>query len=212
MDGTSPHGFYSSECWTQLTQVKAPATQGALLMVKWKHLQPQEGVYTWDALDVNLTKAVALDQQVIIMVEICKADPADPAAPLWIYDEVPSVNFTHGPSPPNTTNPHRCPYYISPVFQRRYLALLTALAAHLAGLPHDVRNMIAAVQVPYGITGDDRPWNGVPINPSFVISDAEWVEYVRTMALQTCPIFADKGLSVLFNLENPGRNDSSDEY
>ena len=63
--------------------------------------------------------------------------------------------------PANTTNPHRCPYYLDANFQAIFGKLISALATHVASLPE--KDMIVAVQDMEGITGDDRPWNGNPI-------------------------------------------------
>ena len=143
--------------------------RGTLMMLKWRHVEPSPGVYGWEALDVNITKAVALDLQLIIAIEVCKADPKDEATPDWLYEQVPSVNFTHTPrgtvAPPNTTNAHRCPYYLDSNFQTIFQRLISAFATHLASLPQAQKNMVVGVQAMLGITGDDRPWNGNPINP-----------------------------------------------
>ena len=116
--GSSPPGHYTRRCWEEQS-VKAPAAvQGTLMMVKWRHVEPSSGVYDWSALDANISKAVALDLQLLIAIEICKADPKDEATPDWLYEAVPGVNFTHSPKgvvvPDNTTNPHRCPNYRDP--------------------------------------------------------------------------------------------------
>ena len=63
-----------------------------------------------------------------------------------------------------------------------------------------------------GITGDDRPWNGVPINPELWISDAAWQRYTHAMARAYCAAFGTAGMRVLFNLENPGVGDHSDPW
>jgi hypothetical protein len=206
--GGSPPDYYPSRCWEEQTVKAAPAMQGTLLMVKWRHVEPSLGVYDWSMLDANITKAAALNLQLVLAVEICKADPADEATPAWLYDSVPGVNFTHTPKgtivPANTTNPHRCPYYLDANFQAIFGKLISALATHVASLPE--KDMIVAVQDMEGITGDDRPWNGNPIEPRFFITDAEWNAYTRKMAAIYCAAFSSVNVRVLYNLENPGVN------
>ena len=136
IDGSSPAGYYSGQCWQQQSVTKAfPATRGTLMMVKWRHVEPADGTFDWSALDANISAAANLDLQLVLMVEVCKADPKDPAAPQWLYDAVPGVNFTQGPAPANATNAHRCPYYLAPTFQAKFTRLIGAVAAHVAALP-----------------------------------------------------------------------------
>ena len=177
ISGASPPSYYPGLCWEEQSVKTAPAMQGTLMMVKWRHIEPSPGVYDWSALDANITKAAALNLQLVLAVEVCKADPADEATPDWVYESVPGVNFTHSPKgtivPSNTTNPHRCPYYLDENFQTIFGKLIAALAAHVASLPE--KNMIVGVQDMEGITGDDRPWNGNPIESRY------WITYVPTV-------------------------------
>jgi beta-galactosidase GanA len=138
--GSEPNpDSYPSRCWEEQTVNAPPAMSGTLMMLKWRHLEPSPGEYDWSALDANITKAAALDLQLLIAIEVCKADPKDEATPDWLYDQAPGVNFTHTPRgtvvPPNTTNPHRCPYYLDRTFQALFRRLISALATHLASLP-----------------------------------------------------------------------------
>lgn len=172
ISGASPPSYYPNLCWEEQSVKTAPAMQGTLMMVKWRHVEPSPGVYDWSALDANITKAAALNLQLVLAVEVCKADPVDEATPDWLYKSVPGVNFTHTPKgtivPPNTTNPHRCPYYLDENFQTIFGKLISALAAHVASLPE--KDRIVAVQDMEGITGDDRPWDGNPIEPRYWIT------------------------------------------
>jgi hypothetical protein len=205
--------FYPTRCW-QEQSVKAPeATGGTLMLIKWRHIEPSPGVYNWSAVDANITKATQLGLQLILAIEVCKADPKDEATPDWLYDQVPGVNFSKSANPPpSATNNHRCPYYLDTGFQAIFGRLVSAFATHVASLPVPERAMVVGVQAMLGITGDDRPWNGVPINPAYVISDAEWTNYTRRMALAYCAAFTAVDTRVLYNLENPGVNGMDDPW
>ena len=76
IDGSSPKGFYSAQCWREWS-VRNPSMVGTLMMVKWRHIEPKDGVYDWAALDANITKAAKLKLQLILFIEICKATPHD---------------------------------------------------------------------------------------------------------------------------------------
>ena len=66
IDGSSPHGYYSSQCWKQQSiGPAAPAVRGTLAMVKWRRVEPEDGVFDWRELDANVTTMTQLGLQVI---------------------------------------------------------------------------------------------------------------------------------------------------
>lgn len=56
-----------------------------------------------------------------------------------------------------------------------------------------------------GITGDDRPYAGTPVNADYIITPEQWKNYTKTMAMVYCDAFASINRPVLFNLDNPGK-------
>lgn len=194
---------YPARCWEEQSVKAAPAAQGTLMMVKWRHIEPSPGRYDWREFDANISKATGLNLQLIVAVEICKADAKDEAAPEWLYSEVPAVAF-------NVEGTKKCPYYLNGRFQVLFRSLISALAVHLSELPS--REMVVGVQAMLGITGDDRPWAATPINKSYVITDSEWTNYTRVMSQAYCAAFTKTGRRVLFNLENPGYNGTDDPW
>ena len=56
-----------------------------------------------------------------------------------------------------------------------------------------------------GITGDDRPYAGTPVNADYIIPPEQWKNYTKTMAMVYCDAFASINRPVLFNLDNPGK-------
>ena len=185
--------YYPSLCWRETVAAPPAAMRGALMMLKWRHVEPRPGVFDWAAMDLNISKAAKLGLQLIIAIEVCKADPRDEATPDWLYDQVPAVNFTHSSKgtivPPNTTDAHRCPFYLDGGFQAIFARLIAAFASHVAALPELEQGAVVAVQAMLGITGDDRPWNGNPINPRYWITDPAWTNYTRKMSLDYCAAF-----------------------
>ena len=208
--------YYPSLCWRETVAAPPAAMRGALMMLKWRHVEPRPGVFDWAAMDLNISKAAKLGLQLIIAIEVCKADPRDEATPDWLYDQVPAVNFTHSSKgtivPPNTTDAHRCPFYLDGGFQAIFARLIAAFASHVAALPELEQGAVVAVQAMLGITGDDRPWNGNPINPRYWITDPAWTNYTRKMSLDYCAAFTAAGTRVLFNLENPGVDGHDDDW
>lgn len=211
IDGTKPTGYYSNECWRQGTENPSPMAKGWMLMVKWSRVEPKDGEFDWSELDANITKAAQHGLAIQIMVEICKGDPKDPATPAWLYDIAPRVRFDNsGIGPTNIS----CPYYLDGVFQQRFGRLIDTLSAHLQSLDHDVRKNVLSVQAAFGITGDDRPWAGTPLNSSLEISPADWRNYTRTFARRYIAAFTGTDFALLFNLENPSVyvNQSDDKW
>ena len=107
---------------------------------------------------------------------------------------------------------HRCPNYLDTRFQIKFTRLIKAFAAHVKTLPDVAREQVVAAQAAFGITGDDRPWNGVPVKPGQVISPQQWKNYTRAMAMVYCDAFSEVELPVLYNLENPGYDHSDDQW
>ena len=208
--GDQPYGYYSDFCWKMNTEAasKPATTVGWLLMLKWSHVETAPGVYDWSALDANITKAAKLDLDLQIMMEIVKVDHVMHfgATPAWLYEapyNVPIVQYKKG-------NESVAPYYLDATFQKRFTLLIQAYVGHLCGLPKESRDAVWAVQIAVGITGDSRPWNGVPLNPTHVISSTQWKAYCDQMILVYLDALAscsnpDK-FDAMTNVENGGEN------
>lgn len=202
-DGAHPAGEYTSQCYKQATQQPTPQMRGWFLLLNWADVEPADGHFDWSALDTNLTKAADLGLQVQPIIFIC--DTAANSTPGWVYDVSGVVMFhrgsIHGKAIP-------APNYLNATFQQRFGRLINNLAAHLDSLPASIRGSIWAVQAALGITGDSRPWDGVPVDPRQTISGPQWVAYCRSMLAVWAKAFAPTGISVVANVDNPAYNQS----
>ena len=106
--------------------------------------------------------------------------PGGSATPQWIYDVSPRVLFKRGLDSPQALE--SAPYYLDPTFQSRFERLIREFVRHVAALPGELKSHIWGVQAALGITGDSRPWDGVPVNSSYVITSPQWIQYCRQMA------------------------------
>lgn len=175
--GSKPPGFYEDECFDQVLGASPPQwLRGWFLLVYWKDIEPSPGVFNWTAFDANLTKAVANGLQVQPVVYIYDCVTGMPA---WTSTAFSRIPFHRGGVDGGICE---APNYLDPAFQRRWQLVVEALAAHLGELPPRLREGLWAVQAVAGITGDNRPWDGVPQNSSDAISAAAWEVYSRAVA------------------------------
>eukprot|EP00937_MAST-01D_sp_MAST-1D-sp2_P002452 g2452.t1 len=217
------HGFFcqsdsagmsqagSDECWRLGPGTEtSPYQRGWLNMIKWADLEPRNGEFDFSAFDRNLSVAAGQKgYEMIVFVEIVKGGNA--TTPQWLYDAgVPVVRYKSGGM--GNGNGY-APFYLNPTFQFYYARMLRAFAAHLRALPAALRARVLAVQAAFGITGDDRPWNGVPVEAQYRISDAQWANYTRTFALDVfCAEYHNTSIGLLVNLDNPGVNQSDSSW
>jgi len=220
------HGFFcqsdsasmsqagSDECWRLGPgAATSPYQKGWLNMVKWADLEPRNGEFDFNAFDRNLTVAAGQKgYEMIVFVEIVKA--GNETTPAWLYDAgVPLVHYTTNGGGGGENGNGFAPYYLDATFQFYFARMVRAFAAHLRALPSALRARVLAVQAAIGITGDDRPWNGIPVESEYVISDAQWANYTRTFALDVfCAAYRNSSTGLLINLNNPGRNQSDSDW
>ena len=202
----------SDECWRLGPGAQRSSYQrGWLNMIKWADLEPRPGEFDFSAFDRNLTVAAGQKgYEMIVFVEINKE--GNKTTPQWLYEEgVPAVLIgKNGGSGGSATY---APYYLDPTFQFYFARMIRTFAAHLRALPGALRARVLAVQLALGITGDDRPWAGVPVDPRFRISAAQWANYTRTFALDVfCPEYRNTSIGLLVNLDNAGYNQSDSAW
>ena len=194
--GSKPPGYYVDRCFEQALTAPPSWLRGWFPIIYWRDLEPEDGVFNWAALDANLTKAAEHGLQVQPVVYIF--DCATPM-PTWMNNVSTPVKFHKG----GKTGPvHSAPNYVDPAFQARWQRVIQALASHLAELPPAVRAAVWSVQAVAGITGDNRPYNGVAVDPAEAINASTWEEYSRRVAAMFIDAAAPLGLPVTANLHD----------
>ena len=200
--GDHPHGFYTHMCKRDVFEAPPDALRGALQVFPWSQVEPKDGVFDWTGVDANLTAMAKAGVQVSPTIWICKGATISGAVPLpkWMQKVSPGIPYQHeaGKDPVLLA-----PNYLDPVFQGRFKRLIQAFASHLSQLPDDVRNNVWAVEAALGITGDSRPWKGVPVHASQQISQATWIKYNQKFTRVYVDAFVPTGIPVIANVENP---------
>jgi hypothetical protein len=205
--GAHEHGFYTHECLRDIGLLPGgsppDALRGAFHVFPWAQVEPEDGRFDWTEVDANLTALAQHGVQVVPSIWIHKAAAISGMTPTpeWLFQVSPSTPYEHVRGKPPVLH---APSYLNPVFQQRFTRLIDAFAQHLNTLPLQVRENIWAVESSVGITGDSRPWKGVPVNASQDIDEDAWIAYSRKMQTVYVKAFAPTGIPVLANMENPG--------
>ena len=201
--GTHPHGFYTHECLRDIYEHPPPALRGAFHVFPWAQVEPKDGTFDWRAVDANLTALADAGVQAVPSIWIHKGASVSGFVPTpkWLCKASPCVAYSHtrGKGPVL-----HAPNYLDAVFQQKFEQLIGAFAQHLSTLPAHVKDNIWAVESSVGITGDSRPWKGVPVDPKQAISADQWMAYNRKQQQMFVKHFLPTGIPVLANMENPG--------
>ena len=201
--GAHPHGYYTHQCLRNIYQTRPSQLQGALHVFPWAQVEPEDGKFDWSGVDANLTSLAANGVQVSPTIWIHKGASISGMVPTpdWLFKVSPGVAYQHvrGKGPKLYA-----PNYLDPIFQQRFQRLITNFANHLNTLPKNVKQNIWAVEASLGITGDSRPWKGVPVNPKQDISQTQWIQYNHKFLQIYVDAFVSTGIPVIANVENPG--------
>eukprot|EP00935_MAST-01C_sp_MAST-1C-sp1_P001982 g1982.t1 len=194
--GSKPDGYYVDRCFDQVLVAPPPWLRGWFQLIYWRDLETAEGVYDWSVFDRNLTKAAKNGLQLQPVLYIF--DGANPM-PEWMSNVSRPIKFHRGGT---TGGLEEAPNFLDPAFQGRWQRTIKAFATHLSELPDSLRKSIWAVQAVAGITGDNRPWNGVPADPADDISPSDWMAYSRKIADMYIDAFTPLGIPVIANLHD----------
>lgn len=202
--GSQPEGFYVERCFHQVLVSPPPWLRGWFQVIYWRDLEVADGVFNWTEFDRNLTLAVdnGLQVQPVLYIFDCATTLPD-----WLGNLSKPIGFHRGSTAGKVCS---APNYRDPVFQERWRRVVQALAAHLEQLPQATRANIWAVQAVAGITGDNRPWDGVVVDPKDNITAAEWIAYSRSVAEMYLDVFTPTGIPVIANLHD-GFSGQSDQ-
>lgn len=148
---------------------KADFIKGIETSASWEDIQPN-GPTSWNfsAFQQILDVAVANDKLVRFSINV------GPDCPLWVFDNgVPLVNVTINAAT-NQNFLYRHPYYLDPEYKAYYFEMIKQFSLFLRNQPQEKFDHIAFVQVKTGATGDEEPYKGTVINPSYDITTANW--------------------------------------
>ena len=203
--GAHPAGFRKTECFDQVLHAPPPWLRGWFHVIYWDKLEPQQGVFNWKDFDANLTLAAERGLQLNPVIYIF--DGGNPM-PAWMANVSEPVMF-HRTGRTGRLEP--APNYLDPAFQRAWQNVIHEFARHVSQLPPKVRQSIWAVQAVAGITGDNRPWDGVVKceNASIpgctadqTMHAAAWINYSRAVADMYIDAFLPTGIPVIANLHD----------
>ena len=201
--GAQPAGFRVEECFELVLHKPPPWLRGWFHVIYWDKLEPEQGVFHWTEFDKNLTLAAANGLKLNPVVYIF--DGANPM-PKWMANVSAPVLFHRGG---RTGRLEPAPNYLDPAFQRAWQNVIEEFARHVSELPPNVKESIWAVQAVAGITGDNRPWNGVVkcmnatapgCTSNQTMSAAAWMNYSRAVADMYIDAFLPTGIPVIANL------------
>ena len=203
--GAHPAGFRVNECFEQVLHAPPPWLRGWFHVIYWNDLEPKQGVFNWAEFDKNLTLAAENGLQLNPVLYIF--DGANPM-PAWMENVSEPVLFHRGG---RSGGLESAPNYLDPAFQVAWQNVINEFARHVSGLPPKVRQSIWAVQAVAGITGDNRPWNGVVkcenasipgCTSNQTIGAAAWINYSRAVADMYIDAFLPTGIPVIANLHD----------
>eukprot|EP01084_Bolivina_argentea_P265883 450823_1 len=156
----------------------------------WSEIEPVDNQFNFSLIDKTLQSGIKQNKNISFLLNIFAGN----AAPLWIYDKpwnIPQVNLTN-------TNNNPWPYYPTNNYSFLYKRFLNHTYKYVLNYnAHSTSNKIFAVQAMFGCTGDDRPWNGNPINESYNITADEWWEIEKPWAKYICNLY-NNGMNSTF--------------
>ena len=197
--GNKPPSYYSNKCFDQVlgNNTTPPQLRGWFQVIYWRDLEVQDGVFDWSAFDTNLTKASNNGLQINPLVYIFDAGNPMPD----FVAKIPNATLMYHRGG-KKGRLYQAPNYLNPVFQERWQHVIAAFAKHIDKLPPKLKQAVWAVQAVAGITGDNRPWNGVPQHAVDAIAASDWMAYSRKIAMYYIDAFLPTGIPVIANLHD----------
>eukprot|EP01043_Picozoa_sp_COSAG02_P052438 COSAG02_NODE_5649_length_4152_cov_2.423143_2_plen_613_part_00 len=203
--GAHPAGFRVNECFEQVLHAPPPWLRGWFHVLYWNKLEPEKGIFNWEEFDKNLTLAAEHGLQLNPVLYIF--DGANPM-PSWMANVSTPVLFHRGG---RSGRLEPAPNYLDSAFQGAWQKVINEFARHVTELPPKVKQSIWAVQAVAGITGDNRPWNGVVkcedasvpgCTTNQTMGAAAWMNYSRAVADMYIDAFLPTGIPVIANLHD----------
>ncbi|ANQ52566.2 hypothetical protein MY04_5234 [Flammeovirga sp. MY04] len=169
-----------------INKKQAPEIKGAPLILNWRKLEPENGVFKFDEqIGEKLLKLEEENLYTHLMVwvafstkRVTESDTTWAFTPKWIFDNgVPLVSFDPRPNPFGETVSYYFPYYLDANYKYYFHRLIHAMGEYVLSLPPHLRKRILFLQSAEGSTGDGQPYKGKPHNSQYKISKEQWSKF-----------------------------------
>ncbi len=168
-------GVYSWAGWNpdQVSRESHPLIKGAPIILKWKDVEPEPGVFKFDeVLGKKLNLADANNFYTFLMIWVA------PNAPRWLYENgVPELKMTPTINPLGKPRDWTFQYYLDEDYIKYYHRLLKEFGAYLMQLPDNLQERVLYIQSAEGSTGDGWGYKGTPLDHKYEITDEVWGEF-----------------------------------
>lgn len=165
-------GVFSWGGGESINRKDAPNVIGVPIVMKWRDVEPADGVYKFDRYLGRPLEQLAKDDYytfIMLWVGFC--------SPEWLYDNgVPLVvtdrKFSALGKP--TTSQSRYPYYFHPRYKYYFHRLIEQWGRYVNDLPDDLQKRIVFLQSAEGATGDGFAYKGTPYEEKYRITREQW--------------------------------------
>ncbi len=145
--------------------------------VQWRNIERTRGNYDFSEIKTELQKASDEDYYYYFVLW------TGPHSPDWIYGDVPRVE---------TDRNQMFPYYLDEDYKRYAKTLFDTLAGAIASWPQELLDHLVYIQPGFGSTGDRQIYKGNPLDKKYVISDEEYVDYMKEMTISFTEAFYNR--------------------
>lgn len=181
-----------------------PWFKGVVTTTSWSEIEPQNGVFSWDAFD-NKIKSIT-DKGLKVMLMVYHGNQC----PDWLYDEVgvPVVRITGN----HRSDSSKYPYFLDPKYKPLLTRMINETARHIASYPPELKEMIVGVQCPTGKSGDPQAYHSGTLNDekyAIGLQSPEWREWTIDMIKVYRDAYKDfkPPFFMLFKGPNPSTQD-----
>jgi len=158
---------------TKINPSDYPYMKGAPLIMGWKSLEPQNGVYRFDQVIGRALRHMVKYNYYTCLNVFYTPDGFTPA---WIFENgnVPKVTF------PPRKNPFRqmiqpgFPYFFDKNYIHYYYRFISEFAKYIKSLPKELQDRILFIQASEGSTGDPQGYKVQPLDPKYKYTPEQW--------------------------------------
>lgn len=175
----------------------SPELKGRLCNAMWKSIEPEHGVFVWDALDTVLYRT-GFDSLPLIYMVYTKQD-----APDWLFTtgNVPKVIERNA----DGDSTGYAPYYLNANYRSYFKEMVIQVKAHIDSLPWNIRQWIIGVQPCFGSTGDPISYKGY-VDPQYQLTVQQFNTLFKEFSLDYYNEYknTDPKITLLSNPDNKG--------